>query len=119
MYAAGRDELTCDMAETYGVFDMMALPVDLLATLASGLSGDSRIKRKLSGAKLPSEAMLLAAAVDRLSLIVWMQSEDGVKGRNRPKSILDAILDEGKQESFEEYDSPEAFMAARAKIMEG
>lgn len=118
MYADGKDELTCDMAETYGVFDMRALPVTLLATLACGLSADSRIKRKLAGMKLSSDLMLLAGAVDRLSMLVWMQTEDGVKNRNRPKSILSAVLDEEKDD-VETFDSPEAFLAARAKAIGG
>ena len=37
------DELTCDMAETYGIFDIKRVPVRLLATLAVGLRDDSRV----------------------------------------------------------------------------
>lgn len=118
MYASGKDELTCDLAETYGLFDMRALPVTTLATLACGLSADSRIRRKMTGTKLPSEIMLLAAAVDQLSMLVWMRSKDGAKNRNRPKSILSAVLDEEKDE-VETFDSPEAFLAARAKALGG
>ena len=33
----------CDLAETYGVLDMDALPAHLVATLAAGLREDSRI----------------------------------------------------------------------------
>ncbi len=33
----------CDLAETYGVLDMDALPARLVATLAAGLREDSRI----------------------------------------------------------------------------
>lgn len=31
--------------------------------------------------------MLLAAAVDQLTVLAWMKTEDGAKGRNRPKPI--------------------------------
>ena len=47
MLAADRDALICDLAETYHVLDLTALPVPLLATLAAGLRGDSRIRSVL------------------------------------------------------------------------
>jgi len=118
LYAAGKDALLCDLAETYGLFDFRALPVGTLATLACGLSDDSRIKRKIAGAKLTNDTMLLAAAVDRLSLLIWMQTEDGQRNRNRPKSILSSILNTEENE-VAAFDSPEAFMAARAKAIGG
>lgn len=90
--AEDRDALVCDLAETYGIFDYRALPAFRLATLAAGLREDSRIKMRLSGGKVPRSEMLLAAAVDRLSLLVWFVTEDGQQGRNRPKSILDILL---------------------------
>ena len=37
------------------------------------------------------DTMLRAAMVDQLSIMVWMQTEDGVKGRNRPKSVMQAL----------------------------
>ena len=43
------DELTCDMAETYGVFDIYRIPVRTLATLAVGLRDDSRVMMAKSG----------------------------------------------------------------------
>ena len=119
MYAAGKDALLCDMAETYGIFDLRALPVSTLAVLACGLSADSRIKRKIAGIKAPTNTLLLACAVDRLSTIAWMQSKDGAKNKNRPASILKMLLNERKEDKLTGFDSPEAFMAARAKIMGG
>lgn len=97
MLAADRDALVCDLAETYGIFDYRALPASLLATLAAGLRDDSRIKMRLSGGKVPRSDMLLAAAVDRLSLLVWFLSGDGQKNQNRPASVLDALVGEEKQ----------------------
>lgn len=91
MIAADRDKLVCDLAETYGVFDMRALPVETLATLASGLRADSRIRMHLSGSAMPQTELLLAAAVDRLSLMLWARTEDGRKGVNKPRSLV-AIL---------------------------
>lgn len=92
MLRADRDAVICDLAETYGVLDYRALPVPLLAVLASGLREDSRIKIRLSGTKAARGEILLAAAVDRLSYMVWGMTEDARKGINRPSSVLDAML---------------------------
>lgn len=116
MMAADRSALACDLAETYGIFDYRALPASLLATLAAGLREDSRIKMRLSGGKLPRSDMLLAAAVDRLSLLLWVQSEDGAHNRNRPPSILDILLGEEYTGNVMAFDSGEDFEAAWARI---
>lgn len=109
MIATDRDALACDMAETYGVFDIQALPVATLAALAVGLRDDSRIKMRLSGAKVPQTVILLAAAVDRLSMLVWMQSEDGRKGTNRPQSLVKLLS--GETEKTENH-KPRAFASS-------
>lgn len=73
------------------MLDMDALPNKLFATLALGLSEDSRFMRALSGSRARGRDLLLAAAVDRLSMLVWFQTKDGAKGRNRPKSIVETM----------------------------
>lgn len=112
MLRADRDAVICDLAETYGVLNYRGLPVQLLATLASGLRDDSRIKISLSGVKATRGEVLLAAAVDRLSLLVWGMTADGQKGVNRPASVLDTIMGQGNQPgdtvafaTAEEYES--------------
>ena len=119
MLAADRDALVCDLAETYGVFDYRALPVSLLATLAAGLREDSRIKMRLSGSKVPRRDILLAAAVDRLSLLVWGMTEDAPQGRNRPDSLLDALMgveQEKENGDVMSFDSDDDFEAAWTSI---
>ena len=117
MLAADKDALVCDLAETYGIFDYRAVPVKLLATLASGLREDSRIKMRLSGSRVPRRDLLLAAAVDRLSLLVWGMSEDAQRGTNRPKSLVAAFMEETEDSGdVEAFDSAEDFEAAWAKI---
>ena len=117
MLKADREALVCDLAETYGIFDYRAVPVKLLATLASGLREDSRIKMRLSGGKVPRRDLLLAAAVDRLSLLVWSMSEDAKHGTNRPKSLVAAFMDETEDSGdVEAFDSAEDFEAAWEKI---
>ena len=109
MISADRDAFVCDLAETYGIFDYRALPVQLLATLAAGLRDESRIKMRLSGGKLPRSELLLAAAVDRLSLLVWFLSKEGSE---RPKSIMEILLgEEPKEKEIVAFESAEDFEA--------
>lgn len=95
------DEFVCDMAEFYGILEPDALPPLTLATLAAGLPERSRLMLALAGRKTDTRTLLMAAAVDRLSLLAWMQTKDGVKGRNRPKSIAEMLTrDEEKAQKF-------------------
>ncbi len=84
--------LLCDFAETYGIYDFGGLPVFTLATLAVGLRDNSRIKMHLSGEMISRTDTLLAAAVDRLSLLIWAKTENGQNNVNRPKSMLSILL---------------------------
>lgn len=60
------DELVCDMAETYGVFDIYRLPVRTLATLAVGLRDNSRVMMAKSGRLTDDKTVLLSCIVDLL-----------------------------------------------------
>lgn len=117
MISADEDALICDLAETYHIYDHRALPVSYVAALACGLDENSRIKRIISGQKLPVQTMLLAAIADRLGLLCWAQTSDACKGQNRPKSILDAMLAGAEKNTgesdIETYSSAEEFIAQR------
>lgn len=117
MISVDRDALICDMAETYHIYDLRGLPARTLATLAFGLRADSRIKMRLSDQPLRVDTILLAAIVDRLGLLVWAQTEDGQKGRNRPQSIIDALT--GVEDGPQGYSTPEEFEAERRRIING
>lgn len=120
MIAADEDALICDLAETYHILDYKALPISLTAALCVGLRPDSRTKMRLRGLKVPEDLILTAAAVDRLSLLVWSQSADGAKGRNRPESLVRALLGEEQKDSpVHAYATGEDFESARKKLMEG
>lgn len=117
MISVDRDALICDMAETYHIYDLRGLPARALATLAFGLRADSRIKMRLSDQPLRVDTILLAAIVDRLGLLVWAQTEDGQRGRNRPQSIIDALT--GAEDAPQGYSTPEEFEAERRRIING
>lgn len=97
MISLDRSALICDLAETYGILDWKAVPVATLALLAVGLRENSRIKMRLSGRNVPVEHLLLAAALDRLSTLVWFQTGDGEKGINRPKSMVAILLGDAQE----------------------
>ena len=117
MLSEDKDALICDLAETYGIYDYRALPASRLATLAVGLREDSRIKMRLMGAKASKTDLLLAAMVDRLSMLLWMKSEDGKNGTNRPPSILSVILGTDQEDkAVEAFESDQDFEAAWTQI---
>ena len=119
MIEASETDLICDLAETYGITDYRALPLKTAAALSAGLRDESRSKMRASGMKIPTATALIAAAVDRLALLVWMQSENGAKRRNRPESILARLTKEqNKDDKVEAYNAPEEFEAALKKARE-
>lgn len=64
------NELICDLAEIYGIYDYRQLPVKTVAVLAAGLGDKSRIKKKITGVKLDIELQLLAVIADRLGALM-------------------------------------------------
>lgn len=60
--------------------------------------------------------LLTAAAVDRLSMLLWMNSEDGRRGENRPVSVLGLLMGEEPEEApLEGFDTAEEFEAEWAR----
>jgi len=113
-----RDEeaLICDFAETYHIYDYKGLPLNMVAPLAVGLRDNSRIKMIMSGVQAPIEVMLMAAMVDKLNILVWAQTKDAAKGKNRPKSIIEAFIP--KETKTTTYESGEDFIKAREKLLQ-
>ena len=62
--------LECDLAETYNIYDYRALSPTRVALFSIGLRENSRIKMKISGMNYPLETILIACAVDRLSMLL-------------------------------------------------
>lgn len=115
------DALICDLAETYQVYDYKQLPLQTVAVFAYGLKDDSRIKQLLSDQIAPVERVLLASMVDRLSMLLWIQSKDGQKGVNRPASIADQLIKRDKSENNEKdylvFESGEDFENYRKALL--
>lgn len=89
-----------------------------MAILAAGLREDSRSAMSIGGMRVNPKDLMIAAAVDRLSLLVWSKTKDAEKGRKRPKSIVDVITKEEKNE-FMSFATVEDFEEARRRIIHG
>ena len=113
------DALICDLAETYHILNYRGLSPKLVAVLCIGLSDDSRIKKEISNRKLNLDEFLLAALVDRMSLLVWLKTEDARHDRNRPKSILGALEDKREKSKYQGFDTIEEFERKRAELLRG
>lgn len=103
------DEMVCDLAEVYHIFNYRAYPPLLVGTLVFGLRDDSRVKMFLSGAKVSIDRLIQARIADELAFLSWTKTKDAQRGRNRPKSILQSLLGEVKQEEYATFETMEEF----------
>lgn len=77
MSARCGDELICDFAETYHIYDWRGLPLNLAAILAGGLPEFSRSKMKLRGERATIDQLLLARICDLLADYFGAKTETG------------------------------------------
>ena len=113
------ESLICDLAETYQIYDYKRLPLQLVAVFSCGLRGNSRIKMKLSQQTASIETMLLAGISDKLGILLWAQTKDGQKGKNRPISILEKVLNLPKKMKEEvAFASGEEFESTRNALLQ-
>ena len=114
MISVDRTALICDLAETYGVFDLRSLPPSTVAALSAGLRDNSRVYMKLRGDKVPRDELLLATIADGIAAVLW---RFGVY-KDRPQSIAEALL--GKEKKPERkvrgFRTAEEFEAAMSKF---
>lgn len=114
MITDGEDDLICDFAEYYHIYDIYSLPPIYLATLACGLRNDSRCKSKLlgvSGFRDSVEERILALIFDAVNWLKWANTEDGAKNINHPKSLFNAVFGEkdDSEPEYKEFNSGEDF----------
>lgn len=120
MVATDEDALICDLAETYQIYDYRRLPLKMVAVFSFGLREDSRIKMKMNDIGVPFETLLLAGIQDKLNVLIWQQTKDGMNGRNYPASML-ALLTKSQQKSKTSdlvgFESSEDFLREREKLL--
>ena len=113
------DEMICDLAETYGIYDYRKFGARYIATLVSGLRHDSRVSIAMAGIPAPMNTMLLARLVDDASFLAWTKTKDAQNNKNRPKSVMAAIRgDIRDNERPMAFDTPEDFKAARQRRLD-
>lgn len=115
MLKIDENALMCDLAETYQIYNYRQLPPSTVAIFCIGLRDNSRIKMKLSGAKVTPEILLLSGIVDRLNLLLWTKTKDAEKGLNKPKSILDHLYD--SESDVSAFTSGEEFERERSRLI--
>lgn len=122
MMRKNRDALECDLAETYNIYDMRALPARRVALFAVGLRDNSRIKMLLADSKFTFSEILLINIYDLLNLELWTKTKDATKGKNKPESLykkLMGINDQAKKESKNmTFNSAEEYEKIRKKLLE-
>lgn len=115
MLSISEDFLICDLAETYNVYitdwEHTPYPISYIAILASGLSDDSRIKREMGSHKLTLTEGLLATLIDKVNILVWQKTKDGVKGRNMPPSVFKKLegLEDKPKDDLNKFETEEDF----------
>ena len=116
MIKIDENALICDLAETYHIYNYKGLPLLTVATLACGLGHNSRIATKMAGNKYPFDTMIMAAIADRLAILLWRQTKDGQKGRNRPKLLLEQ---EKEKDEILTFSSGAEFEAYKKRLLKG
>lgn len=109
MMVTDEDALLCDLAETYGIYDIRSLPVVTVATFSIGLKGDSRIMKKITGMKVDNATLLQAAIFDRLSFLAWTKTKDAQHGLNRPESLVEKLMKTTEESEYQTFSTGEEF----------
>lgn len=97
MINTDEEALICDFAETYHIYNYRSLPLHMVGIYACGLRQDSRIIMAMSKTKLTADQTLLAMISDNTRMLAWLNSADGMRGVNRPKSLVEMLLGNVKQ----------------------
>lgn len=120
MTITASDALDCDFAEYYHIYDRQSLPLRYAATLAVGLSNDSRTKRTISGMPAPMDIVIAAYIADRLAQLLWIKTINARTGRNKPLLFTDILFDRKSKESDRNelsFASADDFEAARNELL--
>lgn len=106
------DELVCDFAEYYRIYDLKTLPPSKAAVLACGLPESSRAKMKTSGEKFTFEQNMLVNIYDLLNWLRWSKTKDGAKNHNCPVPFRERLAEQEqiKEQRLQGFDSPEELM---------
>lgn len=110
------EAMICDLAEVYHIYNYEAYEPSFIAILVAGLKEDSRSKMLLFKARFSTDQALKMMIVDYLRLIVWMNTRDGAKNRNKPKSLFDEIENADNVDDIIGFSDGESFEKAWNKM---
>lgn len=118
MLSTDKDALICDMAETYHIYNIEALPVETLATLSYGLRDNSRIKMKIAGVEYVPLEIIMPQIADNMAIIRY--SLTAKKGDAPPKLMSSYIYgDTKKSKETKSYSTGAEFEAERRRLLKG
>ena len=63
------------------------------------------------------ENILSAKMCDMLEFIAWTKTKDAEHNKNRPRSIVEVMMEQKKEAGYVSFNTPEAFEAERARII--
>lgn len=113
-----KEEMICDLAEYYGIYDYESHPPQRVAIFVKGLGQKSRIMNKIANTKTVREDILLTAIFDNLNWLLWSKTKDGQKNKNKPNQLLEVIFDKTKNDDINSFYSGKDFDLEREKILE-
>lgn len=108
----GEDEIICDLAETYHIYDYKQMPPFMVAIFVCGLKDTSRIKMKYLNTDVGIDRLMMAHAVDSLNFIAWSKTKNAKDGINRPKKFVDVLLGKTNNDKVKKFRTGEEFMKA-------
>lgn len=118
MIAQYEDEVICDFAQFYHIYDYLQFGVKKAAILAYGLPKESRVMSKLNNRDYTLEEYYLVALIDEIRNFEhsYISAHSKTKPA-KPKRITDSMMNKGTTESdVRSYDSAEDFEAELRKI---
>lgn len=76
---------------------------------------------RISNSKLTTDQTILALIADNTRALTWLNSTDGAKGINRPKSLVEALLGEMKprESEIETFETGQDFDDAWRRLTGG
>ncbi len=121
MIALCEDELICDLAEYYRIYDYRRFDALYIATLALGLRRESRVILKLTDSKYTTSERVLFLIYDAVNWLKWSRSTAAeVPNAKPPQSIYKMLCEESqdKEEEVQGFNSIEEFEAEKAQRLE-
>ena len=116
------NELVCDFAEYYHIYNYTEHNPVYVSILAKGLRRDSRTMQKLNNEKYSFTEYLQGMLVDDFNMYLYSHTQDAKSGTHKPKSIISMMRGEdGKRHltngETQAFRTGEDFEKARNRIL--